>query len=254
MAGFDHQVSELGGGSGVLLLAVAVLLGLRHATDPDHLTAVSTLVMSSGRGARRAGTLGLAWGLGHATTLVLFGLPVVLFRQFLPRGVERAAEVAIGAIIVALGVRLLVRWRRGYLHAHPHRHGAGWHAHPHVHEATPADGHPAVHEHAHAEALGRSPRAAYGIGLIHGLGGSAGVSILVVGTIPNRVAAAGGLLLFAGATAVSMAALSSAFGVALGRGSAARRIEQVAPLFGATAAAFGVWYALGAVGAVPPPG
>ncbi|HKG17758.1 MAG TPA: hypothetical protein VKA96_08730, partial [Solirubrobacteraceae bacterium] len=71
MAGLDERIATLGAGHGLLVVvAVAILLGLRHATDPDHLTAVSTLIASDHeRGSRRAGRLGLSWGLGHATTL-----------------------------------------------------------------------------------------------------------------------------------------------------------------------------------------
>src|SRR5215210_1598392 len=91
-----------------LTFFAAVLFGIRHATDPDHLTAVSTLVLSRDtNGARRAGVLGLAWGMGHAMTLLAFGIPLLLFAG----------------------------------HAHPH-----------------------------AESLGRSPVAAFGIGMVHGLG------------------------------------------------------------------------------------
>ena len=71
-----------------LTFFAAVLLGIRHATDPDHLTAVSTLVLSRDtNGARRAGVLGLAWGMGHAMTLLAFGIPLLLFARQLPAGV-----------------------------------------------------------------------------------------------------------------------------------------------------------------------
>ena len=255
MSGLDDRIVDLTGGGGLALaLLAAVLLGLRHASDPDHLTAVSTLVMAGGRhGARRAARLGLSWGLGHATTLVAFGLPVVLFGDGLPAPVRRAAEVAVGVVIVALAVRLLVRWRRGCFHVHPHRHGALTHAHPHVHERAPAhDGDAAIaHDHAHPEALGRSPLAAYGIGLVHGVAGSAGVAILLIASIPDRTEAVLALVLFAGATAVSMAVLSSAFGRALGLGSIARRFARLAPAFGTVSLLFGAWYVLGALSAVP---
>jgi ABC-type nickel/cobalt efflux system permease component RcnA len=253
--GLDDRIAELSGGGGLALaLLVALLLGLRHASDPDHLTAVSTLVMSDARhGTRRAASLGAAWGLGHATTLFLFGLPVVLFRSALPGAVQRAAEVAIGLVIVGLGLRLLVRWRRGYFHAHPHAHGALHHSHPHVHEHVPdhETGAAIAHPHRHPDALGRSPRAAYGIGLMHGIGGSAGVGILLIGAMPDRAAAVVALALFALATAVSMALLSSAFGVALARGPVARRFDTLAPALGAASLLFGVWYALGALGTLP---
>jgi ABC-type nickel/cobalt efflux system permease component RcnA len=247
----DDAIAGLGGGGLAMALVVAVLLGLRHATDPDHLTAVSTLVMSEGddppcggqAAVRRAGRLGLAWGVGHALTLIVCGLPVVLFGRGLPDAVQHAAEVAIGAVIVALAIRLLIRWRRGYFHAHPHRHGERWHAHPHAHEDAFAGAHPDVHEHAHPEALGRSPLAAFGIGVVHGLGGSAGVAILLVGAIPGRLDAAIALTLFAVATAVSMALLSTGFGYALGRREIARRFERLVPALGTVSLVFGAWYA-----------
>src|SRR3954447_20924632 len=124
MPGVDHWLAGLGDGSLALAAVVAVLLGLRHATDPDHLTAVATLITGDARdGLRRARRLGLSWGAGHALTVFAFGLPVVLAGSALPEGVQRAAELAIGAQIVALAVRLLVRWRRGAFHTHAHTHG-----------------------------------------------------------------------------------------------------------------------------------
>ena len=226
---------------------VALLLGLRHATDPDHLTAVSTLVMTEDRdGARKAGVLGLAWGLGHATTIFACGLPIVLFSSHLPEGVRRAAEALIGVMIVALAIRLLVRWRRGYFHAHSHAHGAVHHAHPHAHEETV--GHAAhPHAHPHAEGLGRSPLAAYGIGLVHGIGGSAMVGLLVVGAAASRTLGVIALLLFALGTALSMALVSAAFGYVLARGPVARLVAPLMPVVGLASLAFGVWYAAGAL-------
>lgn len=232
-----------------LVLAVAVGLGLRHASDPDHLAAVSTLIASEPEdGTRRAGRLGLAWGLGHATTLALFGLPIVLFNAYLPDAAQRGAEALVGLMIMVLAARLLVRWRRGHFHAHPHRHGdtEHRHLHPHDHEG-------ARHDHAHEpEArLGRSPAQAFGIGTVHGIGGSAGVGVLLLATIPDQAAAVSALVVFALGTAVSMAALSSAFGYAITRGPVLRRVLAFAPAMGVATLAFGGWYTLGAVGAVP---
>ncbi|HEX5897172.1 MAG TPA: hypothetical protein VFY47_12670 [Thermoleophilaceae bacterium] len=232
-----------------LVLAVALGLGLRHASDPDHLAAVSTLIASEPEdGTRRAGRLGLAWGLGHATTLALFGLPIVLFNAYLPDAAQRGAEALVGLVIMFLAARLLVRWRRGHFHAHPHRHGATEHRHLHPH-----GDHGASHEHAHQpEAqLGRSPAQAYGIGLVHGMGGSAGVGVLVLATISDQTEAVAALMVFALGTALSMAALSSAFGYAITRGPVLRRMLAFAPAMGVLTLAFGGWYALGAVGAVP---
>ena len=227
---------------------VAVLLGLRHATDPDHLTAVSSLVLSDVRhGTRRAGRLGLAWGLGHATALLAFGLPVVVFARHLPAALSRAAEIAIGVVIVALSLRLLLRWSRGHFHTHPHSHDGVVHAHPHMHEGAHS---PTAtrHTHTHAERLGRSPTAAYGIGMVHGLGGSAGVGVLVIGAAAGWVPGMMALMLFAAGAAVSMALVSAAFGYALCQRGIARRVGGLIPVIALGSLIFGVWYVLDAAG------
>lgn len=250
MFGVEEWLSRFGG-SGVMPLAVATILGLRHATDPDHLTAVSSLVLGNAPdGARRAGALGLAWGLGHATTLLAFGLPAVLFRHYLPAALLRAAEVAIGVVIISLAGRLLLRWARGYFHSHPHTHEGLEHSHPHVHEGAKAR-HADGHSHSHAHGLGRSPLAAFGIGLVHGLGGSAGVSLLVVGAASSQLSAVAGLILFAGGTALSMALVSWTFGYAMARRPVARRVTSVVPLLAVASLLFGAWYALDALTGFP---
>jgi cytochrome c biogenesis protein CcdA len=250
--GLDDQLAELGGSGDSLLIAltVALLLGLRHATDPDHLTALSTLVLADDeRGARRAGRLGLSWGAGHALTLVLLGLPVVLFQEAIPGWAQRGAEALVAVVIIVLALRLLLRWRRGYFHAHPHEHGGGVrHSHPHVHEHSGehARTHPHRHEHRHEEGVGRSPRAALGIGIVHGAGGSAGVGILVVAGMDGRAEATIGLLLFAAGTALSMALVSALWGRLLVSHAVERRLSLLAPAFGTLSLAFGCWYGAGA--------
>jgi len=104
------------------ILLVSLLLGLRHASDPDHLAAVTTLIASEkdGGAARKASSMSFCWGLGHGTSLVLIGLPLVLLERYLPEPAQQAAETLIGVIIIFLAARLLVRWRRGHFHAHTH--------------------------------------------------------------------------------------------------------------------------------------
>jgi ABC-type nickel/cobalt efflux system permease component RcnA len=253
MFGLDETIAGLGGsGSIVVALVVALLLGLRHATDPDHLTAVTTLMMSDDRrGPRRAAGLGAAWGAGHACTLFLIGVPIVLFGRYLPEWLQKGLELAVGAVIVVLAVRLLVRWRRGYFHAHAHTHDGVRHAHPHVHEGDAAAPHPQAHRHRHGPELGRTPLTAFGIGLVHGAGGSAGVGVLLVAATPGAARGVIALAVLAIGTAISMATVSAGFGYALTRGPLARRFELAAPGLGTLSLVFGVWYALAALDAVP---
>jgi len=238
LEGFMHGPASLG-----VILLISALLGLRHASDPDHLAAVTTLIASEEDldKVRKAGFMGLLWGAGHATTLVLIGLPLVLFNRYLPEVVQQAAEALIGAIIILLAVRLLLRWRRGLFHVHAHTHDGEPHRHLHSHARDDA------HEHAHAK---RTPLGAYGVGLVHGIGGSGGLTLLLLSTISDKTQATGALLLFAVGTAVSMALLSTAFGLAIAGGPVGRNFERVAPVLGVLGVAFGAWYALGALGMV----
>src|SRR4051812_46726391 len=225
MFGLDDKIAALGTGEAfVVVAALAILLGLRHATDPDHLTAVTTLIAGdSAHDHRKARSLGFVWGLGHATTLFVFGLPIVIAKNYLPERVQQGAETAVGNLIMALAIRLLMRWHEGAF-----RSGPG-------------------HRHSH----GRTPMQAYGIGLIHGMGGSAGVGVLLLAAIPDRAEAIVALGLFAMFTAVSMALASTTFGYALTRPSVLRRFATLAPALGTLSLAFGIWYSLGATGAVP---
>lgn len=239
MFGLDEWISGFSDGASlVLVVIVAVLLGLRHAADPDHIAAMTTLIAGGKeRAARAAAKLGLAWGLGHGTTLFVFGLPIVLFNSYLPERLQQAAETLIGFVIVFLAVRLLVRWRRGELHAHEHDHDGVQHAHLHSHADTPA------HGHAHKP---RSPLGAYGIGLVHGMGGSAGVSILILASIESKPLAVLSLVILAVFTAVSMTIITAGYGLTLVSRPVRQAFGTVAPVLGSISLAFGIWYAAAA--------
>jgi cytochrome c biogenesis protein CcdA len=238
-------------------LVAASLLGLRHAADPDHLTAVATLVLGDdgssrpGEASRRAALLGIAWGAGHASTLLALGLPILLSGARLPDALGRAAEVAIGVVIVALALRLLTRWWRGHFHVHPHAHAGRVHAHPHFHESDAhAGGHAHAHAHDHAP-LARSPWGAFGVGLLHGIGGSAGVGVLLVAALPTAASRAAALAVLAGTTALAMGILSATLGQLAARARPGRRLERAIPFVAGLSVAFGAWYALQGAALIP---
>ena len=236
MFGLDDRIASFSDGTTLLVvMVVAIVLGLRHASDPDHLAAVTTLIASGKeRAARKAGILGLVWGLGHATSLFVFGIPIVLYRAYLPEVVQRGAETTVGLLIVCLAGWLLVRWRRGTLAVHAHGDREPRHAHGPAHPRK-----------------ARTRPQAYVIGLIHGLGGSAGVGILLIASIPSHALAVVALAVFAVGTAVSMALLSSGFGLTLSSAPVQRSFQRLAPVLGMVSLAFGIWYALGAQGLLP---
>jgi high-affinity nickel permease len=225
MFGLDDWIAGFSDGASVaIVLLVGVLLGLRHATDPDHIAAMTTLVASGReRAVRSAASLGAWWGIGHGVTLVAFGVPILLAERFVPDRVQQGAETAVAALIVFLAIRLLVRWRHGFfdLHAHPH----------------------ASRDHRHAV---RTPLGALGIGLVHGIGGSAGVGVLLLAAIPSETLAIVSLLLLALFTAVSMAIVTAGFGLTLSANRISSAPNVVVPALGIASLAFGVWYAAAA--------
>src|SRR5215211_7790699 len=109
----------------VVALGIAFVLGLRHASDPDHLVAVTSLVAADKGDTRRAARLGAWWGAGHAAILLLVGLPLIAFKTKLPTWLEAGAETAVGVVILLLAARVIFKWVRGDYRASPHAHELG---------------------------------------------------------------------------------------------------------------------------------
>jgi len=170
-------------------IGLGFALGLRHAADPDHVAAIAALLArpAAGGGPRRArdaARVGAAWGLGHSLVMLAVGGLFVAFRVSVVPRWALAAEAAVAAILLALGVSNLLRLRRG---THPHRHA------------------PAHHRGAALRSLG--------VGMAHGLAGSAAVALLALAAMPGPGAALAYLLVFGLGTIGGMVAMSLGLGV-----------------------------------------
>ncbi|MFN0040210.1 MAG: hypothetical protein ACKVP2_11915 [Burkholderiales bacterium] len=184
----------------VSLLMVGFFLGMRHATDADHVIAVSTIV-SRERSMRGAAVIGALWGLGHSLTVAVVGGAILVFTVVIPPKLGLAMEFGVGVMLVLLGffsltgLNLWIRdsIRPGVLpHGHLHTHAHGDFAHSHAHGHGLADhGHP---EEATPQAWLDSRLAGIGfyqmlrpliVGVVHGLAGSAAVALLVLTAIDN---------------------------------------------------------------------
>jgi high-affinity nickel permease len=231
------------GGMDATLLTTAGLgfvLGLRHALDPDHLVAVSTLVSERG-GGRRTSLVGGFWGLGHAVTLLVGSAVVLALKLSIPDAVAGGLETVVAVMLVALGVRSLRAAVRGTrVHAHRHAHDGYDHVHLHSHRAGHPHAEEVGHDHHHLFEGGLRP---FAVGLVHGLAGSAGVSLLAVGAA--RTAAQG--LLYAGmlglGALVAMLALTTLLSLPLDslrqRFDTLQRSVQLAA--GLASAGLGLW-------------
>jgi High-affinity nickel-transport protein len=217
------------------VLVIALVLGLRHASDPDHLVAVTSLVAADGGDVRGAARLGGWWGIGHAGALIAIGVPLILFKSELPAWLERGAETAVGMVIVLLALRVVVKWARGEFRAGPHGDRAG---HPASHRHL-RRGEQQQHGHRHV----RTRQQALGIGVLHGMAGTGAVVLLLIAALPTELEAAAALAVFAPMSVVSMALCTTGFAWLLTR----RVIDPVyrsvlIPAFGVFGLMFGSWY------------
>jgi ABC-type nickel/cobalt efflux system permease component RcnA len=220
-------------------LGIALLLGLRHASDPDHLVAVTSLVAAEDGDARGAARLGAWWGAGHAAALVAVGVPLIVFKAALPGWLETGSERAIGVVIIALAGRVVYKWVRGDYRASAHAHDS---AHPDRHDHRRHLRRAGGTDHRHVQVRTRGQAAS--IGLIHGLAGTGTVVVLLIAALPGRLEAALALAVFAPMSIASMAACTAAFAWVLTRPLIERFYRAVLiPGLGLFGVVFGLWYA-----------
>jgi len=183
------------------VLMIGFVLGLQHATEADHLAAVSTIV-SEKKNLFTASIIGGLWGVGHTISLFVVGLLVILLKLEVSASLETKLEACVGAMLVLLGINALRKlFRISEIHVHSHEH----------------DGHKHVHIHAHGSATEQShhrlsPRSVL-IGMVHGLAGSAALMLLVVPTISSQAVAILYILIFGIGSIGGMMAMSFLIGL-----------------------------------------
>jgi high-affinity nickel-transport protein len=228
-------------------LLLGFLLGLQHATDPDHLVAVATIV-SRERQFRAGARIGLLWGVGHTVTLAVAGTVVVALNTGVPERLATGFELLVAAMLIALGVLRLRDALRGIVAVVPerrmadHHHGRDEVIHTH-------DGNAHVHPSAALLAAWREEHRRVGIralvvGAVHGMAGTAAVALLVLATLHTVAAAATYLLVFGLGTIAGMTALTAVMAYPVARLARLRRMrEAMAATSGLAAIVLGCWYA-----------
>ena len=196
-------------------LTLGFLLGLKHATDADHVVAVSTIVREY-RNAWRGIWVGGSWGLGHTTPLLALGIIILVFREVVLDRYDAVApvlEFGVGVMLVFLGAQVFWNLRRGRLHLHQHSHDDGPHIHIHAtHDPTASAEVETTHGFFH---LGKPffRVKSYAIGVVHGLAGSTAVMLVLLPTLSSFWVGIGYLLLFGIGTMLSMSAITLLLGV-----------------------------------------
>jgi uncharacterized membrane protein YfcA len=170
---------------------VAAALGFKHALDPDHVAATLNMTLSGKVRGWSALKIGASWGVGHATSMVALGLPVILFAASLPAWIYTSAELGVGLIIVALGLQLFIQWFKGDFHPHEVVRIRESHSHHH-----------------------KSHKKAGLIGMLHGVGGSYPAALLMLASFSTTLSAAIGLAVFVALSIASMSLTTLAFSYA----------------------------------------
>lgn len=193
------------------LLLLGFVIGMRHAVETDHVAAVASLATRSSS-VRDSVRQGAAWGLGHTLTLFLFGSVVLVLGLAMPEPMARSLELAVGVMLVILGIDVLRRLVRERIHFHLHRHDDGA-AHFHAHSHAGETGHdPGRHAHEHPAGF---PFRALLVGLMHGMAGSAALILLTIQTIDSPLLGLLYIALFGFGSMLGMALLSLVIAIPL---------------------------------------
>jgi ABC-type nickel/cobalt efflux system permease component RcnA len=231
--------------AGILaLLGLGLVFGLKHATEVDHVVAVSTIV-SEHRSVFRSALVGGLWGVGHTASLVVVGVIVLVFRATIPAPVANWLEFGVALMIVGLGLLAMTRVlrRRSDVHLHQHSHDGVSHVHIHFHETTTRHGPTQASNHNHAvSAIGIKPVL---VGTMHGLAGSGALTLLVLTQIKSAWLGLLYLAIFGVGSIVGMLLMSGLIGLpfALTSRNLAGLHHQLQTAAAGLSIAFGLWYA-----------
>ena len=203
----EEQLAELGL---LAALVLGILLGSKHSLDPDHVVAVSTIV-SEYKNPLRSFWVGISWGLGHTTTLLIIGIVIIALRLTIPERMALLFEFTVGVMLVGLGIQVIYSFRKKKVHQHAHGHEEEAHHHFHSHSKSPEH----VPEHHNTHGIGKPflRRKSYVIGLVHGLAGSAALMLLVLASIESPIAGLAYILLFGLGSVLSMGIMTVIIGL-----------------------------------------
>ena len=238
------MLENVGSLSAVTVLIIGFTLGLKHATEVDHVVAISTIV-SQHKNVFRSAIVGALWGAGHTASLLVVGVIALLLRVAIPERVSGLLEFGVALMIIGLGISALWRaLRKGtQIHVHEHSHDGLKHKHIHFHEHEKRHEPSSNSRHSHAVSrVGFKPLL---IGTMHGLAGSGALTLLVLTQISSSWIALLYLAIFGLGSIAGMVLMSGLLGLPLALTS--RSLTQIHGRLQAVAAVlsicFGVWYA-----------
>ena len=238
------MLENVGSLSAVTVLIIGFTLGLKHATEVDHVVAISTIV-SQHKNVFRSAIVGALWGAGHTASLLVVGAIALLLRVAIPERVSGWLEFGVALMIIGLGISALWRaLRKGtQIHVHEHSHDGLKHKHIHFHDHEKKHEPSATSRHSHAVSrVGFKPLL---IGTMHGLAGSGALTLLVLTQISSSWIALWYLAIFGIGSIAGMVLMSGLLGLpfALTSRNLTKLHYQLQTVAAALSICFGIWYA-----------
>jgi ABC-type nickel/cobalt efflux system permease component RcnA len=215
------------------ILGLGFVLGIKHAIEPDHVIAVSTIASQSKK-LLRSSLAGVFWGIGHTATLFIIGIILIVMKGEIPEKWAMSLEFLVGIMLVYLGITTILSFKN--IHLHNHEHDGDLHKHIHSHD------HSGTHHHHH-----QHKKVSYGksmfIGLVHGLAGSGAMVVLTMSTVNSALEGAIYILIFGAGTVIGMLFFTTLIGIpfvfSAKKFSLNKRLTQVT---GAISTVFGIYY------------
>lgn len=226
------------------ILAIGLVFGLKHATEVDHVVAISTIV-SQHKNVFRSAVVGALWGAGHTVALVVIGVLVLSLRIAIPERVSGWLEFGVALMIVGLGISALWRALRKNTHVHVHQHTHDGLAHTHVHFHEAESKHVPALPVAHSHVVSRIGWKPVLIGTMHGLAGSGALTLLVITQISSPWIGLFYLATFGFGSIIGMLVMSGLIGLpfALTSGKLNHLHHGLQTLAAVLSICFGLWYA-----------
>jgi sulfite exporter TauE/SafE len=206
----EHELAVPGIASAII---IGLVIGLRHSTDGDHVVAVSTMARDY-RSVFKGLWVGVSWGLGHSTPLLLLGTLILLVKQSfmdLYASVSSIFEFGVALMLIFLGAQVFWKMYRGDFHVHEHEHDRGGHKHlhgSHGPEENPESPHDGSRHGLFPELIPFFRLKSYAIGVVHGLAGSAAVLLAILPATPDFFSGILFLIFFSVGTMISMAIMT----------------------------------------------
>lgn len=219
------------------VLLIGFGLGIKHAVEPDHIIAVTTIASKS-KNLWQSSLTGLFWGIGHTMTILAVGLVLIIFKNQIPPIWAMSLEFCVGIMLVYLGIATLLAYKHKKVHFHGHEHESKQHKHFHSHKEDRGYSHNHAHHNSHSASFVKS----FIIGSIHGLAGSAAVVVLTMSTVKSVYEGTIYIIVFGLGTVFGMLFFTTIVGIPFVFSSGRPSSNFLAPLAGTISTIYGFYF------------